>query len=489
MLNRFGLWAVGLLTVLWGTRLWRIEQIPLHVDEAIHIYTAFMNWEGHLFWRIRTGKLLGYWAIAAFYPQNEMVFVSRIATLFVVLIGFAAGIALIRRLFGTRAALIGGVLWVCSPYVFFLERFALMDAQIGATVVLAAWAALELTQRFRWRWAVLTGLLMPIPILYKISAAPVVGMVGLILLFAGTLSLKDRIRSLLIIGVTTALIFVPPALYVLPRSADQPWLADLGALDTQGSSVFEKFSGNLDRLWQALTGFENQVWPLLLGLGLLLLVLLRPKRGLFWVGIAALPALVVMVLGEGVFLRYFQVSMPFLLLLAGAGLAVAIERFSKGRQALTGLIVAGSLLASVPFAWSAYYDIQHIRLPLLMHEQYLSEHSAGFGLKEAMEALPTTQANPEIPVIASMFPDSCRRANLYAVSGHVLTCVNAPGLPEIEAALATQGEVYVLAESTPLIGVDVRTLDALATQIAAYPRPGESADDASVVLWHLTRSE
>lgn len=488
MLNRFGVWALGLLTFVWGTRIWRIEQIPLHVDEAIHIYTAFMNWEGHLFWRIRTGKLLGYWAIAAFYPQNEMVFVSRIATIFVVLLGFAAGIALIRRLFGPRAAIIGGVLWLCSPYVFFFERLALMDAQIGATVILAAWAALELTQRFRWRWALLVGLLIPVPILYKVSAAPVVGMVGLIVLFAGRLSLKDRIRSLCVIGLTTAVIFVPPALYVIPRSANQPWLADLGALDTQGSSIFHKLSVNLDRLWQALTGFENQLWAVLLVLGLGLLVALRPKRGTFWLMVAALPVAVVMVLGEGVFLRYFQVSMPFLLLLAGAGLALAIERLPKqGHTVLTGLIIAASIVLSAPFAWSAYYDIREIHLPRLIHEQYLSEHSAGFGLKEAMDALPITHENANIPVIASMFPDSCRRANLYAVSGHELVCVNAPGLPEIEAALATHGEVYILADSTPLIGVDVEQIPADARQVAAYPRPSETPEDASVVLWHLTR--
>jgi hypothetical protein len=33
--------------------------------------------------------------------------------------------------------------------------------------------------------------------------------------------------------------------------------------------------------------------------------------------------------------------------------------------------------------------------------------------------------------------------------------------------------------------VDVAALDADATRVAAYPRPGESAADASVVLWRV----
>ena len=87
-----------------------------------------------------------------------------------------------------------------------------------------------------------------------------------------------------------------------------------------------------------------------------------------------------------------------------------------------------------------------------------------------------------------MFPDSCRRANFYAVGAYRLRCVNAPGLPEIEQTLNQHGVVYLLVDNAPLIGVDVATLPAQAQQIAAFPRPGESLEDASVVLWRLSAS-
>src|SRR5258706_3986225 len=102
-----------------------------------------------------------------------------------------------------------------------------------------------------------------------------------------------------------------------------------------------------------------------------------------------------------------------------------------------------------------------------------------------MQALPQTIARRDLPIIGSMFADSCKRANFYAEDGLTLRCVGAPGVADIEAALNTQQAVYVLSDTAPLIGADVIALKAKATRIAAYPRPGETVDNASVVLWLL----
>ena len=62
-----------------------------------------------------------------------------------------------------------------------------------------------------------------------------------------------------------------------------------------------------------------------------------------------------------------------------------------------------------------------------------------------------------------------------------------PTLVAIDAALAEHGAVYVLTDHAPIIGVDVATLDAKATHITDFPRPGEAADGVSVVLWLLEK--
>jgi hypothetical protein len=122
-------------------------------------------------------------------------------------------------------------------------------------------------------------------------------------------------------------------------------------------------------------------------------------------------------------------------------------------------------------------------LPEEERRQFITEHSSGYGLGEAVSAFPQTITRRDLLIIASMFPDGCRRANFYAVGGLTLACPPAPGLSEITTALDASGAVYVLVDTAPVIGLDVTTLDAQATRLAAYPRPGETDGSASVVLW------
>ena len=95
------------LLVLWLTRITGIEALPLHNDEGLHLFRAVEVWTLHPFWEIRDGKIINHWAIAVFYPQNAPVFTGRIPTIFIAMIGLAAGCALLRREFGKTAAVLG----------------------------------------------------------------------------------------------------------------------------------------------------------------------------------------------------------------------------------------------------------------------------------------------------------------------------------------------------------------------------------------------
>src|SRR5260221_6861197 len=109
-----------------ASRIAALSALPLHNDEGLHLTRAIQVWNGHPFYDIGDGKILGVWLIAAFYPQVSPVFVARIATVFVSALGLAAGIALARLASKRRsAALLVGLLWLISPYLFFFERVGL----------------------------------------------------------------------------------------------------------------------------------------------------------------------------------------------------------------------------------------------------------------------------------------------------------------------------------------------------------------------------
>lgn len=481
--------AVSLFLFFWVSRIWQIKALPLHVDEGIHLRTALKFWEGNPLWRVSNGKIIGHWPIAALLPQNEPVFVARIATVLVVLVGFTAGYVLVRRLFGRRAALLAGLLWLAAPYMLFFERTALMDAQTGALVVLAVWAAVELLRRDRAWLAILTGLIVLTAILFKLTALPVIATVGFIVLFLGKETLQRRLRHLLLIAATLVVCLALPLLLLLPRLLGASGGAGLGSFsfDIPPSQI----AANLNAFADSLTGFGTLIWPALLIVGLILLALLRRKDGLILV-VAPLPLLLtIIIFSSNVFLRYFAVVLPLWLLLGGAGLGLALEALSpiSLRRALTSVGVALLAFGFIPFAHTAYTAPGQLPLPVFMRLQYVTEHSAGFGLREAALDVPNTISQPDTPIVASLFADSCRRTRFYLPPGYDLICTDQLGVAEIEAALADQGRVYILADRPPYTGIDVSTIDGQASRIAAYPRPGDSEANASITLWLIERIE
>jgi hypothetical protein len=253
-------------------------------------------------------------------------------------------------------------------------------------------------------------------------------------------------------------------------------------------STLTQIANNAQAFIDALTGFGTLLWPALLIVGLILLVLMRRKDGLI-LALAPLPLVAaIAILSSTVYLRYYATALPLWLLLGGAGLGLALDRLPRQawRQTLSAAVIGLLAWGIVPFAIASYTDPGHLTLPQLMRWQYLTEHSAGFGLREAALDLPNTIGRPDVSIIASMFADSCRRTNLYAPDGFALICTSGQGRADIDAALNEQGAAYVLVDR--FTGMDVTTVDGQATSIAAYPRPGETSETASVVLWLIEDS-
>jgi hypothetical protein len=481
---------LALLLLLWLTRIIALDSFPFHVDEGIHTRWAVEVWHGHPFWYISDAKIIAHWPIAVFYPQHAPTFVARVPTVMIGLIGLAAGYSLVLRLFVRAAAFLAGVLWITSPYLFFYERLALMDAEIGGLGVLALWASVVLARRGTIRNAVLAGVTLALAILFKLTAVAFVPMAALIPLVSARYGVGRRLRLGVVAAIACAACFIVPVGYMLLKAEnffDVPRQFISTGGSGAGGSLVDQFVANIEKLWLQLVGFGQPVWVIALLVGLLLLAALGGRWGRLLLVAAGLALAVILILGKTVFPRYYVALLPTALVLAGAGLGVALNRLSQPRLRWSLVCLASAALAVgvLPFMLATYSAPADLTLSDAMREQYYTGPSAGFGLREAARALPDVLAGRDIPVIASMRPDTCIQANYYARDGFMLTCTDAPGIEAINAALAEYGEVYVLTDHAPLIGVDVSTLDATATRIADYPRPGETT--SSVTLWLLEK--
>ncbi len=207
----------------------------------------------------------------------------------------------------------------------------------------------------------------------------------------------------------------------------------------------------------------------------------------------AIPLLTILLVGREVMSRHFVVALPIFAILAGIGWDNFMLSFARIVPRACVVIATGLMMclvcAAVPFALIAYREPALLPLSDVMRTQYITEHPSGYGLRAAMWDLPFV-TNPDVPIVGSMFPDSCRRANFYATAGYALLCSDAPGVDLMRQLVAQFGTVYVLSDTAPLIGVDLNALAALfpdldIERVQVYPRPDESIDTASVALWWI----
>lgn len=488
------IWSILLLLLLWATRILALESLPLHNDEGLHLTRAVEVWNLHPFWEIGDGKIINHWWIAAFYPQNAPVFVGRIATVFIGMIGLAAALTFARRLGGIGAVIITGVLWLTSPLLFFYERMAFSDAEAGALGLLALLCAWRTAHTARWRDAALTGIVLALALLFKFTAAPYALSIAVILLALGHAPLTIRLRHLLLIGGIVVLAFVVPVAYLLYQGRGVfdialAWVSSGGGA-WQPLDTVERFLSVIGM------GGYGWLWAFFTALGLIGIVLGSAR--LRWLLVAcALPILTILLLGREVQSRHFAAALPPLVLIAGVGnklfdtvttnLTFATKHKDRKRWQNLYRVVSNVIIplcVSITITFNRLIYAVPINLPPLMAQQYVYGYASGYGIREAMQVLPEL-ATRDLPIIGSMYPDSCRRANFYARDDKSLLCGDAPMQGAIDSALAEYGAVYVLVERG--IGVNVRTLDATATRLASFSRPGETPSMASVELWLVER--
>lgn len=494
-------WAgVLMLLLFWSIRIYALDAFPLHSDEGLHLSRAVEVWNGHPFWNISDGKIINHWPVAALYPPGGggPAFVARYATVLIAMTGLAAGVSLAYRLSGFYAALFAWVMWLYSPYLFFFERLALSDAQAGALVVVTLWACRRMVKTGHQHDAALTGLVLGLATLFKFTAAPFALMVLVVWAWQ-----RQRLTNLLVIGAVGAACFVVPLAYLAWKGGG--FEVAFGWVGGNGVPLLERFGANFALLWSQLWGWGAM--PFILA-GLTMLVWFGGREAGVLVAAGAAPMLVIMALGSEVMPRHYIVALPLVLVLAGTGWGMGVKTL-VGRPEITALperestgcvfsllLICLFMIPAVDFFcemqetdenrnWTIFLPPPHP-----VQAQYINEHSAGFGLREAVLSFPATIGSPDTPVVASMFPDSCRRANFYAAPGYEMTCAAAPGREAIEAALAEHRQVYVLVDTAPAIGIDIETVAVQATRIKGYPRPAEATEaEAAVVLWRLDSPE
>jgi hypothetical protein len=369
--------AVGLLVFLHlATRALSLNALPIFLDEAVHLQWAERLFgEGRILRPVGSGRLLAVAAYGVALPFEDRLGAARMVASLAGAATLVLTMLLSDRLFGTRASLIAGTLYLLSPFALVYDRLALSDGFLSACLTAMMLAAVGLVRApnrgsARLRLAVLIAL----AILAKVSA----------LLFLLTVPLAvptlspDR-RSALraaIVAVVLGLLLASPMLGFFAVHGGEianQHLVDPGeAASTVARTLVDM--GEWARSYFTL--------PALLAAAVSLF-LLRDGRALWLGGTVALPFILFALFSQPWSARYVLPTLPpFLILIAGG-----VDRLASRLPPASGVISACVLAAMASISFLSFdrallFDPSRAPFPSDDSRQLVTGWPAGYGVRE-----------------------------------------------------------------------------------------------------------
>lgn len=394
--------------------LYQPTKLPVFADEAIYIRWAQLiidDWQQYLFFPLNDGKTpLFIWSLIPFLLiVKDQLLAGRLLSIF---IGAAQGLityTISRKIkISTHVSLIAGLFTTITPYWYFHHHLALMDGMLTFWLSCALLFTIQLLAKIHktasWKKilpsALGLGLVLGLAILTKIPA--ILFFFGIIVL-AFCLQSQTLIQRLKTAGWLSLAFLL--ALIVFLTLKTQPIFSQLF---TRGSDflfswqeiVFEhKWKDTLPS-WPTYLGYfyTYLTWPVLL-LGFLSPFLTK-KRMAFTFHLMTLSYLVpIMLLGRVVFARYlFSACLP-LVLSAVLTIEHLIHQGSKFVKYVTFLLLLWSLILSLQFIIALQTAPQTAQFVSSDVKQYLTEWSAGYGVKESALLIKNLASNQNVFII------------------------------------------------------------------------------------------
>ncbi len=494
--------VAGLLALLFALRVHRPLEMPIFVDESLHILRGRVVWQfSDLGESLNPKKLLFYYWIGLFgLNAPEAAWLARAATALWAPLGGALTYALARRLFAPGAGLLALALYALAPPLVFFERLALADAFTASIGVALAIAALRLASRPTLGRGLIAGALLGAAALAKLIALPLGALIPLAIALRqpdrGRAVLAPRFRRPLIaVGLGCFLVLAPVLAYLLAQAAG--WAPVRVVVEEELYSSGDRaaqIAGNIEQAARALITLLSPGWIALAGLLAVALARWRPRALAYLAAGALLPWIGVVLIAGQLSTRYLVLGVPFLLVIVAGGV---IELTGRARPAAWAAWIALGLWALAfagPFARQAMTDPAALDLPARDRWEYVTNTSSGYALRDLARDLPDLPPGADGRIAVIGWLPACHTLPLYwtAPNAVALDCPLFRWDPSAQDAMTAR--LIGLAEREPVLymaveRLSVYDLDRLPftwTLLREYARPH---DGAPVRLYRVALAE
>ena len=396
-----------LIALYFISRVTFLNSVPIFNDESTYLRVAAhqINEPDHNFYSLRIGKepLLPYLFGIAGEITGDYLVGGRIVSIF---FGFLTLIGIFyftKQLFGDKASVFAGTIYVLSPYNLFFDRLALLDGAVSTISVWSLFLTYLLFKHQRWKYVFLLAFITALGVWIKATGLFFVflPLIGFSLFYFLDKSTKDK-KNYVLIQILSALGIAILSYFIL---YSHPFYSEYKLIIAQYTYPFSRiftfpfgiWIDNLSSISQWLLFYPT---PFVLILSLLFVI---SKKGdlknsyliYLWF---LLPFLYEVALGKTLTSRHSLLLTIPLIVLAGVYLST-----------ITKKTVLYSILA-VFISISSFYNLTLYLNPQKLPEfyplkaksdlmQYFYGFSSGYGVMEAIDYLKSISKERDIAVI------------------------------------------------------------------------------------------
>jgi 4-amino-4-deoxy-L-arabinose transferase-like glycosyltransferase len=364
---------LALFALYFASRLLALTRLPIFLDEAIHIRWSVFIAEGERLGRSWTyGKGLSIWLNALLFPWAfaHYLWASRALVALFGAVSLWACLAVGRRLFGDRVALLAGLLYVACPFALVHDRLALTDAPMAAFGALVLLASIRMAEDPRVTRALLVALGLALGVLAKATGVLLFGFpVAVVLCLAPREPRAWR--------TTAVALFAGLGLVALPLWSFVQTTAMIGqGTGHSTADLWTRLRANVPRGGAWLWTYMTPPLVVLALFGLVLAARERSRAGLLVALLVALPFLAFAAVSTLWYPRYLVVLIVPAVLLAAFGFERITTRLPK--LAAAGLL-ALAIVPALRVDTALLLDPPKAAIPAVDRDQLVTGWPSGYG--------------------------------------------------------------------------------------------------------------
>lgn len=398
-------YLIGLAVTFFAARLTNLTRFPIFTDEGIYIHWARVAWHDAS-WRfisLTDGKQpLQTWGTIPFlklFPDDSLL-AGRLFSVSTGAVGAIGMFVLLCYLFSKRAAFLGTLIYILTPYFLFYDRLALADSGVNAAFIWIFFFSVWLVRSGRFDVSLLFGLSAGLFLLLKSSVQMFLGLASLapLLLFEKKARefIRGSINYLILFGISFIIAIV---IYNVQRLS--PFFHYIGQKNTTFVMTLEEFTAhpfellvhNLYTLPYYIASEMGYV-SAFFGLAGLYILWKKNKNLAAYVSLwLIIPYLVLSLFSKVVFPRYLIFFASMLTVLSTVFLTEIKRKFLPYCLA----VLFGSFIL---FDFLILFKPVNIPLPPIDRGQYIEGVTAGWHIPEMMQYVRGVSREKPVVIVA-----------------------------------------------------------------------------------------